>query len=326
MDILNPRPLRERAEFVLRRGREPKKLVTAYACVIVGLSLLVTLADLWLEDQISGTSGLSNLGNRAIFSTAQVALPMVASFVSMCLELGYLGGMMRIVRGQYADHTDLKIGFRKLWPLVRMSLFQGAVYFTATLLAVQLGSTIFAMTPLADPMLEILTPLMESGTAAIDEATLNALMGTMGPMFIITGIVSLLLVIPILHRYRMANYCLLDEPNGRALVALRTSSRIMRRRFLSMLKIDLSLWPYYAATLVMTLIMYLDMILATLGIVIPMDARLLSLLVYCAALAVQFLIQFTLRNKVEATYLAAYEQLREKPKDNGVVLGNIFDM
>lgn len=326
MDILNPPTLRERAEFALRRGREPKKLVTAYACVIVGLSLLITLADLWLEDQISGTSGLSNLGNRAIFSTAQVALPMVASFVSMCLELGYLGGMMRIVRGQYADHTDLKIGFRKLWPLVRMSLFQGAVYFTATLLAVQLGSTIFAMTPLADPMLEILTPLMASGTAAIDEATLAALMDTMGPMFIITGIVSLLLVIPILHRYRMANYCLLDEPNGRALAALRTSSRIMRRRFLSMLKIDLSLWPYYVATLVMTVIMYLDMILSTLGIVIPMDARLLSLLVYCAALAVQFLIQFTLRNKVEATYLAAYEQLREKPKDNGVVLGNIFDM
>ena len=326
MDILNPRSLRDKADFALRRGREPKKLVSAYACIIVGLSLLVTLADLWLEDQISGTSGLSNLGNRAILSTAQAALPMIMTFVSMCLELGYLGGMMRIVRGQYADHTDLKIGFRKLWPLVRMSLIQGAVYFTVSLLAVQLGSTIFALTPLAEPMMEILTPLMESGTTAIDEATLTALMGTMGPMFIITGIVSVLFIIPVLHRYRMANYCLLDDPNGRAMAALRTSSRMMRRRFLSMLKIDLSLWPYYAATVIMMLIMYLDMILSLVGIVVPMDAKLLSLLVYCAALAVQFGIQYFLRNKVEATYLTAYEQLREKPQDNGVILGNIFDM
>ena len=33
-----------------------------------------------------------------------------------------------------------------------------------------------------------------------------------------------------------------------------------------------------------------------------------------------------LRSRVELTYLAAYEKLREKPKSSGVVLGNIFDM
>ena len=40
----------------------------------------------------------------------------------------------------------------------------------------------------------------------------------------------------------------------------------------------------------------------------------------------KFGIQILLRNKVEATYLTAYEQLREKPRDDGVVLGNIFNM
>jgi len=40
----------------------------------------------------------------------------------------------------------------------------------------------------------------------------------------------------------------------------------------------------------------------------------------------QVLIQITLRNRVETTYLMAYNALREKPRDDGIVLGNIFDM
>ena len=108
MDILNPQSLREQTLNALRRGREPKKVIYSYAGATLVISLLVTLLDVWLENQIAGTSGLSNLGTRAIFSTAQQAIPMLSSLAAMCLELGFLHGLMRISRGQYADHTDLK--------------------------------------------------------------------------------------------------------------------------------------------------------------------------------------------------------------------------
>ena len=67
----------------------------------------------------------------------------VYAVIAMCLELGYLSGMMRISRGQYADHTDLKVGFQKFWPLVRLTLLQYLIYLAVGILAVQIASIIF---------------------------------------------------------------------------------------------------------------------------------------------------------------------------------------
>lgn len=326
MDILNPKTLQNEARRALNRGREPKKVLLTYACTTVGVSLLSTLLSYWFGSQITGQGGLSYMGTRAIYETAQQVTPMLASLVAMCLELGYLGAMMRISRGQYADHTDLKVGFQKFWPLIRLTMIQGMVYLLLAFLAAQLGSMLFMLTPWAEPLMEILTPLMASGTMTLDESTALRAMEYMGPMFIIVGFVYLAVLIPFMHRFRMANYCLLDDPRGRAMAALRSSTRMMRRRFVPMLKLDLSLWTYYLATVVMTIIMYSDLILASLGVTFPVDDRLVSLSVYVLALAVQFAMFYLLRNRVELTYLAAYEKLREKPKDSGVVLGNIFDM
>lgn len=326
MDILNPRSLQDRARHALTRGREPKKLVYAYAGIGLAISLLVTLADLWLDNQISGTGGLSNLGTRAIFATAQQAIPVLSSIAAMCLELGYLAGMLRISRGQYADHTDLKTGFQKFWPLLRLTLLQGILYMALGILAVQIAALIFSMTPWSEPLMDFLYPIMASGSTTIDEATVMQAYSLMGPMFAILIVVYLIILIPFMHKMRMANYCLLDDPRGGAMAAIRTSNKMMRRRFIPMLKIDLSNWLYYAATVVMTVVMYTDLIVAALGIPVPMDPLVFSLLVYGVSLALQFFIQVKLRNQAEATYVLAYEQLQEKPRDSGVVLGNIFDM
>lgn len=327
MDILNPNTLRDNAHRALARGREPKKLVYYYAGIGMALSLLVTLANLWLDNQISGTGGLGNLGTRAVFATAQQVIPLLSSFVAMCLELGYLSGMMRISRGQYADHTDLKVGFQKFWPLLRLTLLQGLIYIALGILAVQIAAVIFTMSPWSEPMMNAIMELGITDATALDEATMIYLMGFAGPMYIIAGVVYLIILLPFMFKMRMSYFCLLDDPKGRAMAAIRSSNKMMRRRFVPMLKIDLSLWPYYLATILMYVLMYGDLLLAALGISVPMDAILFSLLLFGAALIVQFVIQITLRNRVEATYLMAYEQLREKPKDSGgVVLGNIFDM
>ena len=327
MDILNPRSLREEAHRALARGREPKKLVFVYAAIGLGLSLLVTFANLWLDNEISGTGGLSNLGTRAIFSTAQQVLPVLSTIVAMCLEFGYFSGMMRITRGQYADHTDLKVGFQKFWPLLRLTVLQYLLYLAVGILAVQIGTIIFYMTPWSLAAAEVVQALSTADMASLTPEIIAITMEAMMPMYVISAVVFLIALIPVLHRLRMAHFCLLDDPNGRAMAAIRSSSKMMRRRFLPMLKIDLSLWLYYAATVVMMLLMYADYIFSFLGIPMPMDPMVFSIAVYIAALAVQFVIQIRLRNRVEAVYLTAYDRLREKPKEGGpVVLGNIFDM
>ena len=326
MDILNPKSLRQHAELSLRRGREPKKLIYTFAGISLAISMVIYLANLWLDDRISGTGVLGSLGTRAVFSTIQQSIPLLSGIVAMCLDLGFLGGLMRIGRGQYADHTDLKTGFRKLWPLVRLALLQTALYFAIAILAFQLGGLIFTFTPWAGPAMDLLYPLYESGATVIEEAVMLELMELMIPMLILIGIVFLAVLTPFLYRMRMAYFCLLDDPRGRAMAAIRESSRMMRRRFGQMLKIDLSLWLYYGSMAVMWVVLYADLILALLGIPFPMEAELFSLLVYVAAVLIQFAIHVWIRPSAELTYLAAYDSLREKPQDSGVVLGNIFDM
>lgn len=326
MDILNPQTLRQRTELALRRGREPKKLIYYYAGITLAISVAIYLANLWLDSQISGTGGLGNLGTRAIFSTIQQTIPVLTSAVAMCLDLGFLAGLMRISRGQYADQTDLKTGFRKFWPLVRLYLIQMLLYMAIAFLAFQLGGLIFSFTPWADPLMAVLYPLYESGAATIEEAVLVQLTELMMPMFIVIGIVFLVIQLPFLFKMRMAYFCLLDDSRGRAMAAIRESNRMMRGRFGQMLKIDLSLWLYYAATALMMLVLYSDLFLAVLGIPFPLGAEIFSMLIYVGSSLIQFGIQVWIRPTAELIYLTAYDALREKPQDSGVVLGNIFDM
>ena len=326
MEILNPKDLRQQAQTALRRGREPKKLIYTYAGVTLAVAVIVFLADLWLNQQIEGTGGLGNLGTRTIFETVKQMLPIGSGVISLCLNLGFLGGMMRICRGQYADQTDLKAGFRKFWPLVRLSLLEAMLIFGAVFLAMQVGSVLFMFTPWAEPLMEMMMPIYETGTLAIEEAQLYELLEMMIPMLIIMGVLLLVILVPLLFRLRMANFFLLDDPRGKAAAAIRESNRIMKGRFFKMLKIDLSLWVYYAASIMMTLVLYSDLLLALLGIPTPMDAEIFGIAIYLVSMVMQFGIQVLLRPQAEATFLKAYDALREKKQDSSVVLGNIFDM
>ena len=326
MDTLNPKNLRQQAQTALRRGREPKKLIYTYAGITLAVGLIVLLADLWLNQQIEGTGGLGNLGTRTIFETVRQMLPIGSGVISLCLNLGFLGGMMRICRGQYADQTDLKAGFRKFWPLIRLSLLEALLILGVVFLAMQVGSTVVMFTPWAEPLMEVLMPIYETGTLTIEESQIGLLLRAMAPMLIIMGVLALVMLVPLLFRLRMANFFLLDDPRGKAMAAIRESNRIMKGRFLQMLKVDLSLWVYYAATIVMTLVLYSDLILALMGIPTPMDGEIFGITILLVSLVMQFGIQALLRPQAEATFLKAYDALREKKQDNTVVLGNIFDM
>lgn len=326
MDILNPKDLRQQARTALRRGREPKKLIYTYAGITLAVSIIVFLANLWLNQQIEGTGGLGNLGTRAIFETVKQVLPIASSIISMCLNLGFLGGLLRISRGQYADQTDLKTGIRKFWPLIRLSLLEALMLFGIGFLAAQVGSTIVMFTPWAEPMMEALMPIYETGTLAIEEAQMGDLLAVMAPALITMGILMLVMMIPLLFRLRMAYFFLLDDPKGKALAAIRESNRIMKGRFVKMLRIDLSLWVYHAATVLMTLVLYSDLILPLLGIPFPLEAKVFSGVIFVASMVMQFGIQLFLQPHAQVTYMKAYDALREKKQDNTVVLGNIFDM
>lgn len=326
MDIRNIRALKEDALRALNRGRDPQKLVLYYSAATALLAAVLTVINYLLSREMSGLGGLSNLGTNMMLSTGQTLLPFVQTFLLLGLEFGYLYGMMRITRGQYADHTDLKMGFHKFGPILRLMLLQGLIVAGLCVALIYPIMSLYLISPWGEPLIELLTPIAASGNLVMDEATTLQAYELMIPMLVIFAIVYCAILIPIAYRFRMANYALLDDPRAGAFAALRASAKMMRRNCLNLFKLDLSLWWFYLLNALVSLLCYGDMILPMLGIELPINATLSYYLFYALYLVGLFLINYFLRNSVEATYIVAYDSIHEKPEDQGIVLGNIFEI
>ena len=332
MDIRNTRQLKAIARERVANAPQEKKIVLIYSLIITALALMTTGLRYVLGLRMEDLGGLSNMAARSTLSTVQSMLPLVQSMVTMCLTLGYTAAMLRIARGQYSSPNTLRLGFDRFWVLLRCSIFKSLILTGVVFLSVYAGVTLFLLTPLAEPAQEILLPFVNQMTRldtsfVIDDAAYLQLMQAMAPCFVICGILVLILGGPIFYSFRMTNYVIIDKPGMGALMALRESKKMMRGNRLQLLKLDISLWWYYLASAAAMAVCYGDVLLPLLGVELPVSGAVVFFGFYALYLATSFVILIFLRNRVEVTYALAYDWLKpEEKKDNGVVLGNIFQM
>lgn len=332
MDIQNTKQMRSFAAQRLESAPNAPKIVLIYSLIAIGLAALTTLINYVIGLQISTLGGLSNMGIRTFLSTTQTVLPLVQAMALLCVDLGYISTMLRIARGQYASPNGLRLGFDRFWVLLRVSLITSLIYIGAGFGAVYLALSLFMMLPLSNGTMEILTPIVSQTTVLdtgiiLDDATYAQLVASMTPAFILCGILCLVLVGPIFYSYRMVNYILIEKPGTGAMAALHQSKAMMRGNRLKLLKLDLHLWWYHAATAAAMALCYGDAIAPLLGITLPWSADVSFFLFFALYLAAQFAIYYFLRNRVDVTYALAYDAIKpEEKKDSGVVLGNIFQM
>ena len=332
MDIRNTRHLKSFAADRAANAPQEKRILLIYCGLTMGLSLLSLIVRYVLDLQIDQLGGLSNLSRRSMLSAVQSMLPLVVSLVVMCIEVGYIAAMLRIARGQYASPNTLRLGFDRFWTLLRCSVFQGLIYGALSLGAVYLATMVFVMSPWGTAFMEQVSPLMANVSLlnpqmVIDDGTAMALIPSMIPMFVMVAIAVCLLVIPTAFRFRMANYVIIDKPGKGALYALRESKKMMRGNCRKLLKLDLSYWWYFLLLLAISSVGNMDLYLDSFGVKLPMSANAAYFLFYIAYLALQLAAYYFLRNRIEVTYALAYDSIKpEEPKDNGIVLGNIFNM
>ncbi len=333
MDIRNTKRIGKAADARLENAPGEKKISAVYAGIAIGINLLVIAVSYVLGLQIDQSGGLSKMGLRTTLSTIQAMLPILQTLVLMCLELGYGSAMLRIARGQYASPNSLRLGFDRFWTLIRQQLILSLYYMGAAFVAVYVSSMIYALTPLSRPAMELLSPLM-AGTSimnpdvVIDEGTYSQIVMTMVPAFLIMGVIFLALYIPMSYRYRMAAYVLIDKPGMGAMETIRRSRAMMRGNAVSLFKLDLQLWWYYAAMILASAVCYGDQILLLLGVELPISSDAAYFLFYGLYWALEFAIIYFLRAKVDVCYALAYDAIKpeERPAETGAVLGNIFSL
>ena len=334
MTLPSSRQLREDAGRQLSKAREPQKIVLIYTGILLGVSAFSTVAQYLLGSGISQTGGLRNLGLRSMLSTVSNILPIAQYVILLCLGLGFAAAALRIARGQFASPMTLKAGFERFWPLLKCTLLQSLILLAVGFGSLYLAMAIYMFSPFSEGFFTIITPLLadesilSTGIPVLDEATSLALMDQVLPMFIIFGILFLALAIPVTYRYRLVNYLIIDRPGMGALAAMRTSSTMMKGNKRRFFRLDLSFWWYYALLSLASVVCYGDLVLAILGVSLPLSPTVSYFLFYALFLAADFGIYWFCLNRVEVTYALAYDALIPKQSNSsgGVVLGNIFDL
>lgn len=330
MDICNTSEIKAAALRRLTDAGQAKRIAAIYAGVTMGLSALVTILGLVLEAMMSGATGLGGMGRRTILSSVQSMLPWVVGLITMCVELGYQAAMLRVARGQYASPQTLRLGFDRFWVLLRCILLEGVILFAIAFGGIYIATMLFMLTPFSGRVMEVLSPVLENVTLlspemVLDEALYDQLMQAMIPAFVMCAIVVAAAAIPVLYRLRMARFVIIDKPGIGALAALRESRKMMKGNCLRLVKLDISLWPYYIGCVFASLLCYGDVLLPMMGVRFPWSDTVSYYLFFALYLAVQFAVYYFLKNQAEVSYSIAYDSIRSKePKTEGVALGSIF--
>lgn len=323
MSIPSAKYLKKKASNRLQSGNDPKKVVLVYAGIVALSSLVVTVVQDLLDSQISQTGGIQNIGTRSMLTTADTVLTIAQLLLVMCLTLGYTGSMLRIARGQYASPNSLKAGGERIWVLLRTRLLQMLIMTAAAFALCFLVVNVCLLTPLSNRVIAVM------GTVSAEELLSNglaliALYSAMLPIILI----YLVALVPLLWyfscTYRMVDYLLIDRPQLGAFGVLRESRRMMQGNMKMMLRVDLSFWWYYLLQALVSVLIYLNMVLAPFAIGLPPAVLYWGTVVLY--LAADFALRYFFSNKVAVTYALFYDSLCPKQEQSGAVLGNIFQM
>lgn len=330
MDIRNRSALKESAAASLGHSRNEKQIITLYAGVTIAIAAGMWLLDMAISHAISGTGGLSNLGTRSILQTLQSLLPVAQMIFTMCWSMGYLRAVMNISRNVPADTWTLTGCFRLFGPIFRLELLTSLIYTGILFGCAYLASTLFIFTPLSQPLTDMAAsydPSMLSGQAALTDEILLPTLVAMIPVFAISFLLFALVGGPLVYSYRMASYCLLDDPRAGARASLRWSKAMIRGHRIELLKLDLSMWWYYGLETLIGLAYYIGPILSLLGVRLPFSATVADMVFQILYYGLLFWFYISLRNYREVIYVKAYDRLRipDVPPQQ-VILGNIFQM
>lgn len=292
-----------------------KRLVMIYAGVTALALALASAATWWLNSQIGSTGGLQGIGMRSILETAATVLQIGSSALLPFWTMGYVFCMLGIARGKRMESRDLLGGFQRFFPLLRLKLYRVFKYFILAILCAYPSSVVFMMTPLAEPVLEIMEPLMQNATdtaqvmAMMDEATAAAITEAMEPSMLVFIPMFLLLAAPLYYRLRLADYLLLDNPKLGAMQAVRMSTLLTLRKRMQLFLLDLRFWWFYLGLGLCMAVCYAPVALSWPGIMLPQWA---DYACYGGYLVLQFGLTVLARNKVELTWAVAYESLMKK--------------
>ena len=299
------------------RGKNARSLAVFYAGITVAAALVITLLQYALAEGIGKTSGLSGLGTRSILETIQTVLHWANMILVPFWGLGFLYASLLWAQNRHARREDLLMGFRRFGPFLSLLLNRSVLSILVMILCANLSSAAFMLTPAAAAFTELVevegadVEALSQMLAQMSWEDTMALANSLVPMLILWGVLSLVILVPLLYRFRMAEYVILDEPMARGLSSMLISAALLRRRCWKLFRLDLQFWWYYGLKVLCTLLCYGDLLLGMLGVALPIGGEAASLIAYVLYLAALFAIEVAFLPRVDTAYAGMYLALKE---------------
>ena len=292
---------------------DPRKIILFHTGITIAVSLIGTILNFILSNQIETTGGLGGLGMRSMLSTTQSVLQLLVAVALPFWEAGYCFATMKIARSEEAGPDSLLQGFRRFWPLLRVNVTQSMIYIGIGLLCFFLGYHIFMLTPLSDPLSALIETIdidsaMLQTELVLDDATLLAIADAFTPMLLIVLALFLFIAVFVSYRFRMATYLILDHPQMRAMETLRISAYQLRGHMTALFKLDLSFLWFFALDILAAMLAYGDYLLPLFGVTLPVSTDAAFFVFLVLSYVCQAGLFICARNRVEVTYATFYCQ------------------
>lgn len=310
MDIRDRQGLKRLAAERLGKAPQAKRIVLIWAGISALASLLVSFISFLLDARIEDTGGLAGIGLRSFLETAQTLLSLANMLLAPFWSLGYIACVLGFAQEQETHPRSLLEGFRRMGPAIRMMLLRMLLYVGIFLLAGNIASFLFTLSPSSLQMLQLMEVHEEAlMTGAVSEEVATEMLQAMTPMLIGGALLFVAAMIPMSYRLRLAEFRLMDEPRCKARASLLESNRLTRRNCMALFRLDLSFWWYFLAELLAAGLCYGDVLLAAFGIPLPMGADLAFFAFYVLGMGAQVALLYFRGNYVQTTYALFYRNL-----------------
>lgn len=312
MDI---RTLKDDAERTLQNAAyPPRRLVLIHTGIMLGVSLVLALISYFLDHGVTTSGGLSGMDAQAALTTAQIVLQLVNTVAMPFWQAGLLFCFLQFVRHRSCEPKDLAEGFRRFKPLLSSGLMIGLQYLGRGFVSMYLSSMLVMLTPFAAAYYKLAGMLTENPELDITTLDMPGMVGFFVAYLVIFLLVYGALVLPVFYRYRMVNYIIMDDAKIGGIGAMFISRAMMRGRRMKLFRLDLSFWWFYGAEILMSVVAFGDLLLAALGLTLPLTDGVSYWLFQMLAVAGQLGLYYLARPKLEATYALCYESFRQSPE------------
>lgn len=294
-------------------GKDARKIAAFHTGITVAFALAVTLLQYGLQLGLGNTGGLSGMGTAAILQTVQTLLQWANMILAPFWGLGFLYVTMLWARDQYAYRKDLLAGFYRMVPCIGLMVTRTILVMAVLTITIYAGSAVFMMTPASQMITDIAVQcnmdmeVMSEYLYQMTQAQTMELLRSMIPLFAASGVLSVVLLVPLLYRFRLAEYAILNHKGIRAIPAMIISAHLLRRRCWELFKLDLQLWWYYVLKVLCMLLCYLEILLPMVGIALPVGGDGVAFATYLLYLLLLFAVETAFRPQVQTAYAVVYE-------------------